>query len=114
MSDVVSTLAVIEQAFRRLGIKAEDESLTADQRAYAEQTLDALYAELAKEVDMNFWPSSIPQSLVIPLANLLAVEMGPSYGIAVEPRGRPLARLMSVLRPDNRSEWVRFNDPQWY
>lgn len=110
----VTTLAVIEQAFRRLGIKAEDEALTADQRAYADATLTALHAELSKVAPMTFWPSDIPQELVIPLANLLAVEIGPSYGVAVEPRGRPLARVMAVIRPDDRDEWTRFDSPVYY
>ena len=114
MADTVSTLAVIEQAFRRLGIKSEDEALTADQRAYAEATLDALHAELSQAAPMTFWPSAIPQSLVIPLANLLAVEIGPSYGVAVEPRGRPLARVMAVIRPDDRSEYEVYETPVYY
>lgn len=114
MADTVSTLAVIEQAFRRLGIKSEDEALTADQRAYADATLDALHAELSQAAPMPFWPTEIPQALVIPLANLLAVEIGPSYGVAVEPRGRPLARVMAVIRPDDRSEWDRFQSPIYY
>jgi hypothetical protein len=114
MSDTVSTLALIEQAFRRLQIKAEDEALTADQLAYAGATLIGLHAELSKAAPMTFWPNAIPQELLIPLGNLLAVEIGPSYGVAVEARGKALARVMAVIRPDDRSEEEIYDSPIYY
>ena len=97
-------LDVIEQAYRRLGIKAADEALTADMEAYAGAALDALYDELSEFAQMDWWPEEIPEKVFIPLANLLASEIGPAYMVAVEPRGRPFARLMAVLRPDDREE----------
>lgn len=93
---------VIEQAYRRLGIKAEDEALTADQRAYAEATLEALAAELRESGPVTWFPDRIPQNVFIPLANLLAAEIGPAFSVPVEPRGRAYMRLMAVMRPDDR------------
>jgi len=42
-------LDVINRAMRRIGVKAEDEALTADQFANASEVLDTLLAELAGE-----------------------------------------------------------------
>ena len=38
------------------------------------------------------------------MANLLAVEIGPSYSVAVESRAKPYGRLLAVLRKDARGE----------
>lgn len=95
---------VIEQAFRRLGLKAADEALTADMAAYGGDMLDALHAELVEHAPMPWWPTQIPDQVFIPLANLLATEIGPAYMVAVEPRARSMIRLMAVLRPDDRKD----------
>lgn len=93
---------VIEAAFRRLGIKAEGEGLSADQNAYAEQVLESLHHELSIEAPQTWFPERIEDAAFVPLSNLLAAEIGPAYGVPVEPRSRPFARLMAVVRPDNR------------
>lgn len=100
----MTRLDVIEQAFRRLGIKAEDEALSADQLAYAGNTLDALYAEIRRHAPMNWWPDDIPSESFIPLANLLASEIGPAYEVPTEPRSRAYMRLMAVMRPNDVQE----------
>ena len=109
-----TNLDVIEQAFRRLGIRAEDEALSADQRAYAETTLETLTAEVAEEAPVEWVSDSIPDKVFIPLANLLAAEIGPSYSVPAEPRGRALIRLMAVIRPDDRDQEVIDADPVYY
>lgn len=113
-----TSLDVIDQAYRRLGIKAEDEQLTADQRAYAGTTMDGLHAELSTILPLPWWPDMIPDAVFLPLANLLAVELAPAYEIATEPRGRAFARLMAVLRPDDRPPYepVPYRDysPEWF
>lgn len=97
-------LDVIELAFRRLGIKAEDEALSADQEAYASDVLDALHSELSVTIPMTWWPDDIEDAVAVALGNLLAVEIGPSYEVATESRGRALTRLLAVMRPDTRLE----------
>ena len=109
-----TNLDVIEQAFRRLGIKAEDESLTADQRAYAETTLDALAVEIAEEAPVQWFPDNIPDKVFIPLANLLAAEIGPSYSVPAEPRARAMLRLFAVIRPDDRDPDAISAEPVYY
>lgn len=97
-------LDVIEQAFRRLGIKAADEALTADQEAYASSTLDALYFEIRQHAPINWWPDEVPDEVFIPLANLLAAEIGPAYEVATEARSAPYLRLMAVMRTNDVQE----------
>ena len=109
-----TNLQVIEQAFRRLGIKAEDESLTADQRAYAEATIDALAVEIAQEARVTWFPDNIPDHVFIPLANVLAAEIGPSYSVPSEPRARAMMRLFAVIRPDDRSPEAITAAPVYY
>lgn len=105
-------LDVVELAFRRLGIKAEDEGLTADQISYASDMLDMLHAELAADALMSWWPDQIEDQVAIALGNLLAVEIGPSYSVATEPRGRAFARVMAAMRRDNRTEIA--TEPLYY
>ena len=93
---------VIEQALRRLGVVADDEAMTAGQRAYAEATLNALTLEIAEEAPVEWFPDLIPDKVFIPLANVLAAEIGPTYMVQTEPRSRALMRLMAVIRPDDR------------
>ena len=52
---------IIDHAFRRLGIKAEDEALTADQERYAGDVLDALYDEVSAEAPVSWWPNDVPK-----------------------------------------------------
>lgn len=93
---------VIDQAFRRLGVKAEDEALTADQYQYAEQTLEVLMAELREMMPLDGWPDAIPERAFIPFANLLAAELAPAYSVPGESRTVPMLRLMAIMRPDDR------------
>jgi hypothetical protein len=109
-----TSLDVIEQAFRRLGIRAEDEALTADQRAYAETTLDALQSEISQEAPIDWLPDSIPPEAFIPLSNLLAAEIGPSYSVPSEPRGRAIMRLFAVIRPDDRDADLINAAPEYF
>lgn len=95
-------LDVINRAMRRLGVKAEDENLTADQITSVGEVFDALIAELNNEVPLNFTSASVPDRVFIPLANLLAVEVAPDYGIPASSRGAAFARVLAVLRPDDR------------
>lgn len=98
---------VVELAFRRLGIKAEGEALSADQAQYAGDVLESLHAELSVHCPVTWWPDQIGDAEAVALANLLATEIGPSYDVPTEPRARAFARLLAVMRPDNRVEQDR-------
>jgi hypothetical protein len=97
-------LDVIERAFRILTVKAEDESLTADQLANGGAVLDSLFAELGNEATISWTLDTTPQVSFQPLARYLAVELAPEYPPAVAPTTRGLAwrRLMATIRSDNR------------
>ena len=81
-------LDVVEGAFRVLGIKAEDESLTADQIAYAGGVLEGLFAELSIHAPVTWWPDQIEDASANALARLLASEIAPAYQVQSEPRPR--------------------------
>ena len=95
---------VIEQAFRRLGMKAEDQALSGDEEAFGGATYDALMEEIGEHSYVTWDNDAIPERVFIPLANLLAVEMGQAYQIPVEPRAIPYRRLKSVMRVDDRED----------
>ena len=102
---------VIEQAFRRLGMKAEDQALSGDEKAFGGATFDALIEEIGEHSYLTWDNDVIPEHVFIPLANLLAVEMGQAYQIPVEPRTIPYRRLKAVLRMDDREDQ---SEPVYY
>jgi hypothetical protein len=54
----------------------------------------------------------VPDEAFIPLANLLAVEISPDFGGALpQSRGSALLRLLSVLRPDDRTD---ISEPEYF
>lgn len=96
-------LDVINRAMRRIGVKAEDENLTADQITSVGEVFDALIEELNTEVSLTFTSESVPDEVFIPLANLLAIEVAPDYGVSpMTTRGTAFGRVLAVLRPDDR------------
>lgn len=97
-------LEVINRAFRILGVKAEDEALTADQVANGGNVLDSLFAELGNEATIAWTLDTTPEMSFQPLARYLAVELAPEYPPAVPPTTRGLAwrRLMATIRSDDR------------
>lgn len=98
-------LDVINRAMRRIGVKAEDETLTADQIASVGEAYDALIAELGTELTLSFTGASVPEKVFLPLANLLAVEIGPDYGVPpLTTRGTAYGRVLAALRPDDRAD----------
>ena len=102
---MATRLEVIERAFRILGVKAEDEGLTADQYANGGDVLDSLFAELGNEATISWTLDTTPTMSFQPLAMLLAVELAGEYS-APKPTTRGLAwrRLMATIRSDNRDD----------
>jgi hypothetical protein len=94
---------VIELAYRCLGIKAEDQPLSADEVAFGGSVLDGLWEEVRRHAPDMLWPlADVPNQYFLPLAYVLAAELAPSFGVASRPRGLEFARLMAAIRPDNR------------
>lgn len=97
-------LDVINRAMRRIGVKAEDENLTADQITSVGEVFDMLVARLDTEVSLSFTSASVPDEVFIPLANWLAAEVAPDYGASpVQTPERAYAQVLAVLRPDDRA-----------
>lgn len=108
---MATALEICNFAFRRLGIKAEDEDLTADQIAYGGDVLTGLFAEIENEYDVTWALSAVPDVSSVPLANLLAVEIAPAYGApAPEPRSAAWRRFMATVRSDNRDDFRDLDD----
>lgn len=110
---MATRLDVIERAFRRLGIKAEDEGLTADQLANGGDVLDALYAEASERAlqihgaALTFNLSNVPDKAFLPLANLLCAELAADYMVqAPVSRSGAMLQLLSVMYPDDRTDPV--------
>lgn len=98
---------VINLAFRRLNLKAEDQALTADEFEYGSDVLDGIFAELSTGQGLTFtWTlATIPDQLANPLANLLATEIAPSYLVqAPERRSAAMGRVRAIMAPDDRSD----------
>lgn len=102
---------VIERAFRILGVKAEDEALTADQYANGGDVLDSLFAELENEYAISWTLDTTPDVSFQPLGLLLAVELAGEYG-RPRPASRPAAwrRFMATVRSDNRDDFRDLDD----
>lgn len=98
-------LDVINRAMRRIGVKAEDENLTADQITSVGEVFDMLVARLDTEVSLTFTSASVPDEVFIPLANWLAAEVAPDYGVAAPTSPeRAYSQVLAVLRPDDRAD----------
>ena len=107
---VKTRIDVINRAMRRIGVKAEDETLTADQIASVGEVFDMLIAELGTEVLLSFSGEAVPDKVFIALANLLAVEIAPDYGVPpLTTRGTAYGRVLAILRPDDRSDIPAFS-----
>ena len=104
---------LVSQAFRRLGILAVDEPLTADMAAHGVETYDLLVAELTADglvlglpvagVKVPWAADAVPDGFAMPLAALLSTELAVHYDTPPrDTRARCIARLRSILLPDDR------------
>lgn len=105
-------LDVVTRSLRRLGVAAHDEAPTSDQIDSVGAVYDALLAEILVNAGLTIDPEAVPDEAFIPLANLLAVEISPDFGGALpQSRGSALLRLLSVLRPDDRTD---ISEPEYF
>lgn len=92
-------------AHRRLGVLSSDEPLTADQFAFGGDVLDGLIAEIEATQDMALtWDGdSVPDTLYLPVAYLLAADLAAHYDVAPrDGRSRLIAQIRAVELPDDR------------
>ena len=96
---------VVTRAFRILGVKAEDEGLTADQLENGRVVLDSLFSELKNEEPFTWLIDVTPSVSFQPLSVLLAVELAPEYSVQrPTTRGMAWRRFMATVRSDNRED----------
>ena len=97
-------LEVVAQAHRTLGVLATDENPSADMISYAGTTLDALVEELAyvQGLGVPFDSDDTPDELFLPMADYLASEIAPHYGVAGPARSRAIGRIRANLACDDR------------
>lgn len=95
---------VIAHALRRIGVLAEDETMTADQENYCGTALDALFAEFQAVQGATFaWAlSATPAAALLPLSGILAAEVAEHYGRQFGPRSRYVASLRAYAFSDDR------------
>ena len=89
----------IAVALRRIKVLAVDENATPADEAYCDGILTALFAELPVTNNIEFtWDlTAIPEGALIPLGNLLAVEVANTYNQPSERRSRAVGRLRSFM-----------------
>lgn len=96
---------LIEMAYRRCGVVAEDEPMTADQHATGELIVDSAFAALQAEAAVAWTLDTIPTIALLPLAMVLAYDLAVHHAVAPrEARGRAVIRYLAVVRPDDRED----------
>lgn len=100
-----TALDIAAMAHRRLGVLAADETPDASQHELARLTLDGVLSEVqaAQGISYSWGTDAIPESLFLPLAYLVAVDMAPHYEIQPrDSRAGMIARLRTQAYPDDR------------
>lgn len=99
---------VARMAFRKIGVVADDEAMTADQFATASEHLDSIYAELKGTAPPYWTVDDVSADAFQPLATLLAVDLSESYTRpAPASRGTAKLRVLAAINPDDRQEIAR-------
>lgn len=95
---------VVTLAHRLIGVLSADEVPTADQDAYAGDVLDAVFDELSASQGLLIaWTlDETPRKALMGLAETLASEIAPHYGLSFKPRSAGIARLRAALVSDDR------------
>jgi hypothetical protein len=100
-------LDVVTRAHRRLGVLAQDETLTADQIATGGEVLEGLVAELeaVQGLSLSWDADSVPDGVFLPMAYLLAVDLSPEYEVPPrDARARLIAQIRAYELPDDRED----------
>lgn len=96
---------LIELAYRRCGVVAEDEPMTADQERIGSTILESAFAALQAEAAVSWDLGSIEEIAVLPLSMVLAYDLAVHNSVPPrESRGRAVIRYLGVVRPDDRED----------
>lgn len=102
---------IIDLAFRRIQVGGVGESITGHDYAYAASLLASLFAETEREVDVAWTLTTVPEVSKVALANLLAVELAPTYSRPLpEAKSVALTRYLGTVRADNRDDYRDLDD----
>lgn len=79
------------------------DAVTAGESQMADAILESIYQECGEIAPMP-WPlDAIPHEALFAMADYLAAELAPSFGMAAPTRpGRAKLRVMALMNPDNR------------
>lgn len=101
---------VVTRALRQAGVVGISEAPEANVFQNASDILDGIIAESA----FTFTPDTTPDNAFIPLANWLAKEVSPGFGMTDQERARCKLRLFAVLYPDDRPVDLYDTYPVYY
>lgn len=110
---MATRLDVIRHALRRIGVISADETATGDHEEYVGDTLDALFAELQGNsggMTITWTLDTTPSANLLPLAYLLATEIGPHFGEPTESRAKAMGRFRASQIADDRDVRADIDD----
>ena len=99
-------LDVIALAHRLIGVLSADEVPSAEQNSYASGVLDGIFAELttAQGLTITWTLDTTPSYALIGLAETLASDLAPHYGLSFKRRSSGMMRLRAALLQDDRED----------
>lgn len=99
-----TSLDVTTRALRMLGITGIGETPQAEEHADAKEVLQSLIEELQDEqgLAISWSAETVPDSLLNPMARLVASEIAPAYGKPGANRASAIARIRALLITDDR------------
>jgi hypothetical protein len=106
-------LDVIQKALRILGVLASDTDASADDSAYAGDSLDTLFQEIqnTQGVTITWALDATPDNAFLPLSRLLAVEVSDHFEVPPkESFAKAMGRLRAALISDDRDDRADFDD----
>lgn len=99
-----------QRALQRLGVVAAGQAASAEDMAIALAQVDPLYAELvSRDVMAGVDMDAIPDEYFLPIADRLAAELGPDFGIQNVDVASTEARLRRMFAGDYHSPVLRTN-----
>lgn len=107
----VTKAQICQDALRHLGVVDPGENPTADEQVLAERRFDSLMSELALDgLNAGIEDLAVPEWAQIPLMELVAHEISPSFGIASSPAIRLMA-LARLRRQQSEATVAELNQP---
>jgi len=99
-----------QRALQRLGVVGAGQAASAEDMAIALAQIDPLYAELvSRDVMAGVDMDAIPDEYYLPLADRLAAELGPDFGIPNVDTQATEMRLRRMFAADYQNPTLRTN-----